>query len=69
MTPEALARHLRHNRGVRIDQYRTIVPEGWTPHPATARKLCVPASPRAYAKALREWRKKLHVSSALTFAV
>jgi len=64
---EALARHLRHNRGVRIDLYRTVIPPSWTPHPTTARKLGAGASCREYARALRGWRESLRVGCLKRF--
>ena len=66
---EQLARHLRHNRGVRIDIYRTIIPEGWTPHPFTGRRIGQPTTPRAYAKAIAAWRQAVHVSKAVLFPI
>lgn len=66
---EQLARHLRHQRGVRIDIYRTIIPEGWTPHPFTGRRIGTPTTPRAYAKAIAAWRQAVNVSKAVLFPI
>jgi len=66
---EQLARYLRHTKGVRIDIYRTIIPEGWTPHPVVARKTHRPITMRTYAKAIAAWRHTVNVSKAVLFPI
>lgn len=68
---EALARHLRA-KGRRIAVQLTTIPEGWQPHPDDHMKLSPGCSGKEraaaimrYLRAIRDWRRELHVGKAL----
>jgi len=62
ITGEQLARHLRHNRGVRINIYRTVIPVGWTPPPDRASKLYINVTlcyTHNWTQRIKNWQKQL----------
>lgn len=58
---EKLARHLRMNRGVRIELYGSIVPPGWVPHYRMAGKMHERVMDGAWREAYLRWKKELMV--------
>jgi hypothetical protein len=62
ITGEQLARHLRHNKGVKINVYRTVIPHGWTPPPESASKLYINVTlgyRNNWIQRFKHWHKQL----------